>query len=566
MLHQVDLTKKPFNLNEQDITWVQETLEGLTLEEKVGQLFCPVGMGDNAALIDMAKKYQPGGLMYRPGPAQEIRSAHKSMQENSKIPMLLAANLENGGDGVATEGTYFGKQLQVAATNDPDMAYKLGTVACSEGRAVGLNWSFGPIVDINMNFRNPITNVRTFGDRPETVLDMGLAYMKAAHENGMAVSIKHFPGDGVDDRDQHLLTSINSLSTEEWDATFGHVYQTLIDEGANTVMVGHIMQPAYQRHFNPKLKDEDLLPSSLSSEILQNLLREKLNFNGVIVSDATLMAGFTIAERRELAVPKAIAAGCDIFLFNRNFEEDLEYMLSGIRNGILTEERLNQAVTRILGLKASLRLHEQARTNTLVPDESVLAVIGSEQHHQWAQACADQSVTLVKDTQQLLPVTPETHKRMLLVVLGDEEGSFSAGGTHKPFVEKLRNAGFEVTVHDPMDMQAMFMSVRDYVKQYDFALYFANYATASNKTDLRINYTPPYGGDIPWFIKELPTMFVSVANPFHLQDVPRIPTFINAYSGNEYSLNAIVDKIQGKSEFKGTNPVDPFCGYWEARL
>ncbi|WP_340006604.1 glycoside hydrolase family 3 N-terminal domain-containing protein [Paenibacillus sp. FSL K6-0276] len=566
MLYQVDLTKKPFNLNEQDITWVQDTLEGLTLEEKVGQLFCPVGMGDNAALIDMVKKYQPGGLMYRPGPAQEIRSAHQAMQENSKIPMLLAANLENGGDGVATEGTYFGKQLQVAATNDPDMAYKLGTVACSEGRAVGLNWSFGPIVDINMNFRNPITNVRTFGDRPETVLDMGLAYMKAAHENGMAVSIKHFPGDGVDDRDQHLLTSINSLSIEEWDATFGHVYQTLIDEGANTVMVGHILQPAYQRHFNPGLKDEDLLPSSLSPEILQNLLREKLNFNGVIVSDATLMAGFTIAERRELAVPKAIAAGCDIFLFNRNFEEDREYMLSGIRNGILTEERLNQAVTRILGLKASLRLNEQDRTNTLVPDESALAIIGSEQHHQWAQACADQSVTLVKDTQQLLPVTPETHKRVLVVVLGDEEGSFSAGGCHKPFVEKLRAAGFEVTVHDSMDMQSMFKSVRDYVKQYDFALYFANYATASNKTDLRINYTPPFGGDIPWFIKELPTMFVSVANPFHLQDVPRIPTFINAYSGNEYSLNAIVDKMQGKSEFKGTNPVDPFCGYWEARL
>lgn len=566
MLHQVDLTKKPFNLNEQDIAWVQETLEGLTLEEKVGQLFCTMGMGDNDMLINMVKKYQLGGLMYRPGPAQEIRAAHQAMQESSKIPMLLAANLENGGDGIATEGTYFGKQLQVAATNDPEMAYKLGTVACSEGRAVGLNWSFGPIVDINMNFRNPITNVRTFGDRPETVLEMGRAYMKAAHENGMAVSIKHFPGDGVDDRDQHLLTSVNSLSVEEWDATFGHVYQTLIDEGANTVMVGHIMQPAYQRHFNPGLKDEDLLPSSLSPEILQNLLREKMNFNGVIVSDATLMAGFTMAERRELAVPKTIAAGCDIFLFNRNIDEDREYMLNGIRDGILTEERLNQAVTRILGLKASLRLHEQARTNTLIPDESALAIMGSEQHQQWAQTCADQSVTLVKDTQQLLPVTPETHKRMLLIVLGDEEGSFSAGGCHKPFVEKLQAAGFEVTIFDPMNLQAMFLSVRDFVKQYDFALFFANYATASNKTDLRINYKPPFGGDIPWFIKELPTIFVSVANPFHLQDVPRIPTFINAYSGNEYSLNAIVDKIQGKSEFKGTNPVDPFCGYWEAKL
>lgn len=117
MLHQVDLTKKPFNLNEQDITWVQETLEGLTLEEKVGQLFCPVGMGDNAALIDMVKKYQPGGLMYRPGPAQEIRSAHKAMQENSKIPMLLAANLENGEMGLQrkalTSGSSFKWRLQM---------------------------------------------------------------------------------------------------------------------------------------------------------------------------------------------------------------------------------------------------------------------------------------------------------------------------------------------------------------------------------------------------------------------------------------------------------------------
>lgn len=566
MLYQVDLSKKPFNLKEKDIQWVKNTLESMTLEEKVSQLFCLVGMGDTNMLIEMVKQYQPGGLMYRPGPAKEIRTAHEAMQNHSKIPMLLAANLENGGDGIAAEGTYFGKQLQVAATNDPEMAYKLGTVACREGKAVGLNWSFGPIVDINMNFRNPITNVRTFGDRPETVLEMGRAYMRAAHENEMAVSIKHFPGDGVDDRDQHLLTSINSLSIEEWDATFGKVYQSLIDEGANTVMVGHIMQPAYQRYYNPDLKDEDLLPSSLSPEILQGLLREKLNFNGVIVSDATPMAGFTIAERREIAVPKAIAAGCDIFLFNRSIDEDREYMLQGIRNGLLTEERVNQAVTRILGLKASLRLHEHQEAGTLVPDEADLHVIGSEEHQSWARACADQSVTLVKDTQQLLPISPETHKRILLFVLGDEEGSFSGGGYHKIFLEKLREAGFEVELHDPTNFMAMFSSIKEFVSKYDLAIYFANYATASNKTDLRINYTPPFGADIPWFIKELPTLFISVGNPFHLQDVPFMKTFINAYSGNSYSINAIVEKLQGKSAFVGTNPVDPFCGYWEAKL
>lgn len=192
-------------------------------------------------------------------------------------------------------------------------AYRLGKVSCSEGAAVGCNWAFAPVVDIDRNWRNPITNVRTYGDDPDRVLECGLNYMKAAKEENVLVAIKHFPGDGCDEVDQHILTSVNSLSCEEWDATYGKIYGGLIEAGAQTVMVGHIAQPAYQKLYNPDFPDK-LVPATLSPELLKGLLRKKLGFNGLIVTDSTCMVGFSCAMKREKAVPYAIEAGCDMFL------------------------------------------------------------------------------------------------------------------------------------------------------------------------------------------------------------------------------------------------------------
>lgn len=220
--------------------------------------------------------------------------------------------------------------MQVAATDDEEMAYRLGVISGREGRAVGCNWSFAPVIDIDYNFQNPITNTRTYGSDPERVLRMAGAYMKGIQENGLAVSIKHWPGDGVDGRDQHLLTSINNLSIEEWDKTFGKVYQGMIDSGARTVMAAHIMLPAYSRRFRPGIKDEDIMSATLAPEIYNSLLRGKLGFNGLVVTDATVMAGFTVAMERELAVPTSIAAGADMFLFTCDLEEDFQFMLNGV--------------------------------------------------------------------------------------------------------------------------------------------------------------------------------------------------------------------------------------------
>ena len=341
----INLTKKPFFLAQEDIEWVENTKNSMTVEEKIGQLFVPIGYsGDSDYLDNVMLSHHIGGIMYRCGESKEMQQTHRYLQEHSRIPLLIGANLEDGGCGIATDGTQYGKQMQVAATADTKDAYRLGKVSCSEGAAVGCNWAFAPVVDIDRNWRNPITNVRTYGDDPDRVLECGLNYMKAAKEENVLVAIKHFPGDGCDEVDQHILTSVNSLSCEEWDATYGKIYGGLIEAGAQTVMGGHIAQPAYQKLYNPDFPDK-LVPATLSPELLKGLLRKKLGFNGLIVTDSTCMVGFSCAMKREKAVPYAIEAGCDMFLFNKDLDEDYNYMLEGYKQGILSEQRLDEAIT-----------------------------------------------------------------------------------------------------------------------------------------------------------------------------------------------------------------------------
>ena len=310
----INMKENPFFLDEEAQEWVLDTWKKMSLEQKCGQVFCPMGLGNDPELLKhLTQDIGVGGLMYRADTTKNIQQTHRMLQEFSDIPLLLAANTEAGGDGLALEGTSFGKPLAVAATNNPENGYRMGLTACKEGAALGLNWSFAPIVDINYDFHNPITNVRTFGSDPEKVLAFASRYLDAADECDVAVAIKHFPGDGVDERDQHILTSVNSFSTEKWDETFGYVYSNLIQKGAKTVMVGHIAQPAYVKAINPNATRKEMLrPASLSPELLTGLLRGKLGFNGLISTDATPMVGFTAAMKRCEAIPQAIAAGCDI--------------------------------------------------------------------------------------------------------------------------------------------------------------------------------------------------------------------------------------------------------------
>ena len=574
----INLRTKQFNLTNDDISWVEQTLATMDLRAKAGQLFCLVAPQED--LTELLQKLgtldiKPGGFMSRPFAGTVVQKNYRHLQNSFEIPLLLAANLERGGSGIALDGTNFASQMQVAATDDETMAYRLGLICGREGRAVGCNWTFSPVVDIDFNYQNPITNTRTFGSDPDRVLRMARAYTQGVQECGLAVSLKHWPGDGVDGRDQHLLTSVNTLSVETLDKTFGKIYAQLIAAGANTVMAGHIMQPAYSKKLRPDIRDEDILPASLAPELNNQLLREQLGFNGLIVNDATSMAGFTIQMQRERAVPASIAAGCDMFLLSIDLEEDFDFMLAGIQNGILTQARLDDAVTRILALKASLRLHEQKAQGTPVPDASALQILNCAEHRAWATECADKAITLVKDTQNILPLSPEKHKRILLYVLGDTGGYMDLGGSSsKRFVALLQERGFAVTEFDYGKTQGATMykhsfkpqPVNQFKREYDLVLYFASLKTASNQTIVRISWAKPMGIDVPKFVNEIPTVFVSVENPYHLQDVPRVKTYINGYTSSDYVVEALVDKLLGKSSFKGTSPVDPFCNLWDAHL
>jgi beta-N-acetylhexosaminidase len=564
----INLKANPFFLDDDAISWVEETLGKMSEDEKIGQLFCLQGLSDDLEeLKKIMVEKRPGGMMYRPSAGEKIYNTHKFLQENSSIPLLLAANLESGGDGIGNEGTFFGRQIQVAASDNVEQAYRLGLISGREGAAVGCNWSFAPVVDIDMNFSNPITNVRTYGSSKERVLAMASAYMKGCQENGVAVSIKHFPGDGVDDRDQHLLSSVNSLSVEEWDDTYGYVYKNMIERGAKTVMAGHIRQPAYTRYFTPDIKDEDIMPGSLSKELLQGLLRGKLGFNGMIVTDATSMVGFAAMGRREELVPKAIAAGCDMILFTKDLDEDYESMKKGVENGTITPERLDEAVTRILATKASLGLHVKQKNNTLMPPKEGLSVLKCEEHIKWAYELSDESITLVKNKENLIPVTSQKYKRAMVIVIGDVISASGKPAVGNLFIDELKKAGFEVERFDAEKHGKLFYNgpVKKLREQYDIVFYFANIKTASNQTTVRINWLPPMGLDAPWFVKEIPTVFISIANPYHLQDVPMVGTYINAYTANEFNPKVLVEKIIGKSEFKGKSPNNPFCGYWDTQ-
>lgn len=547
----VDLKKQPFYLSSDQIKWVEETLNSLTTEQKAGQLFCVMG-GDFPLeqLKEMVRESRVGGILYRPAPADEIRRNYKELDAVTPVPLLKAANLEEGGAGAISDGTLFGWPMLAAAADDPEQTKHFALSTASEGREVGINWTFSPVCDLDINFRNPITNVRTCGSDFDTVLRGTKIFTEVMQKNGIAACAKHFPGDGVDFRDQHLHPSYNSLTAEEWYTSYGRIYQELISNDLMSIMVGHIVQPDVEMDINPDLKFEDCLPGSLSKELLTGVLREKFGFNGVITTDATIMGGFCMAMERRLAIPAAIMAGNDMLVFNTNFDEDYAYILEALEDGRLTEERLDEAVTRILGLKAKVCV------------EYPYTEVDRATSEKWHRKCVEKSATLVKNLKpDVMPVTKEKYDSIRLILLGKDDipgGTISE--TAKSFLE---NHGFTVDIYNPYEDD---LHGTGNLSDKRLTLYLANYEHASNQTTVRIDWCKKHALDTPRFLNEEPCIFVSLANPYLLQDVPRIKTYINAYTATKTSVQVVLEKLIGEGEFTGVSPVDAFCGLPDTRI
>lgn len=588
----IDLTAKPYSLDDEGIQWVEQTIAAMTVEEKIGQLFVNMGASRTYEyLTDALAKYKFGAVRYNPGPAAEVHEQNRILQENSTIPLLIASNAEAGGNGACTDGTYVGYPIKLGATNDPQWAYEMGRISGVESSAIGCNWAFAPVVDLLLNWRNPIISNRAFGADPDLVLASGKAYLRGMAESGVACAMKHFPGDGVDERDHHLSSSVNSMSMEQWDATFGKVYAGMIDAGVQSIMIGHIMLPAYQEHFNPGMKDSDLLPASLCKELTTDLLKGKLGFNGLVVTDASHMVGMTSAMPRRLVLPTAIAAGCDLFLFFNDPDEDLRWMQEGYENGIITEERLQEALRAILGLKAALGLHKKAKQDIVEPAVTALPKIGLPANKAIAAQVTDQAITLAKNVQDgVLPVTPERYPRILIIpVKGPPNAAASifGGGGPPPwetFAEELRKAGHQVEIFESAIDRLLKLPEEERAK--GLRNMYAGKAPVSgltSKYDLVINVAQVVGGmqpvervswpaskgtpDLPWYVHEIPTILISFSTPFLLADAPAVKCMINAYDGRPDTIAATAAKLtQGVEAFKGVSPVDVFCGFPDTRL
>ncbi|MBQ6844406.1 MAG: beta-hexosaminidase [Agathobacter sp.] len=586
----VDLKAKPYNLSEEDIKWVEETIASLTDEEKVGQLFFQLTQSKEEEYIkNLADTYHLGGYRYNPGHPMDLQNQNRYIQKYTKVPAFIACNTEQGGDGAVPGGTFIGSGVKIGATRNLDYARALGKMSNEEAKLIGCNMAFAPVCDIGYNWQNTECINRAFGNDPKLVADMSVQYLEGAHElEGFACAAKHFPGNGLDFRDAHTANNINNLSVEEWDASYGHVYKTLIDAGLDAIMGGHIMMPTYTKTLNPDIKDDEMMPATLSYDLMTTLLRDKLGFNGMVVTDASHMVAMTDRMKRVDMLPLAINAGCDMFLFFNDPEEDFATMLNAYKTGIISEERMTEALTRIIGLKAKMGLHKKDRAE-LVPGPEALANLGKQEYKDMQKAISEDALTLVKYKDEgVLPITPEKYKRVMIVRLKPAAGpmdflmqamGFGGQNPAEALQKRLTEKGFDAFIYEsPLDVMKKKIEAGE---KPSIDLYFAGKNAIKDFVagqDLIITLCdvssgrPAYGlskggGEIPWYVFELPVVVVGVGQPTMLADLPQARTYINAYDTKDSTLDALVEQLMtGPEAFKGKDPIDSFCGLFDARL
>lgn len=589
----VNLKAKPYNLSNEDIKWIESTIQNMSDEEKVGQLFFQLTAGiDEAYLKNLVEKYHLGGCRYNNMPAKAVRMQNVILQNNSKIPLFIACNTEAGGNGACSDGTFIGSGIKIGATQNEEYAKLLGKYANEEAHAIGCNMAFAPVCDIHYNWENTEVVARAFGNDVQRVASMSNAYMQGAHTiEGFACTAKHFPGNGQDFRDAHISNNVNSFNEEEWMATYGEVYKTLIDNGLDAIMGGHILMPNYMRDVNPDIKEDEMLPATLCPEIMTGLLRDKLGFNGMVVTDASHMVAMTNRMTRKEMLPASINAGCDMFLFFNDPDEDFATMLEAYQTGKISEERMNEALTRILGLKASMGLNKKSKAE-LVPQCDLDAIIGKPEYKELEKRISQDAITLVKyKDEDVLPLTPEKYKRIMIVYVKGPAGPMDAlvqmamgGGTNKKnpaedLRDRLIEQGFDAFIYEsPLEkikkqiaagekpsLNIYFAgknAIEDFKSQQDLVITLCDVANGRPAFGLSKG-----GGEIPWYVFELPVVAISVNAPTMLADIPMVRTYINAYDSKASTLSALVDNLtNGKDAFKGKDPIDSFCGLWDAKI
>jgi beta-N-acetylhexosaminidase len=520
--------------------WVDRTLNGLSLEGAIAQLFnVSRPVEDPAEWLKIIERWPVGCLSARTRSAAAYQALLTEVQKNAPIPLLVVANMEHGASEWPDYGTDFPMLMAAGAANEEALIAQLGQATAMEARQLGIHWVLTPTVDLNYNFNNPVTNIRALSDQPALVGRLATVLIGALQAHGVAATAKHFPGDGIDDRDQHLVTSINTLPFDQWQATYGQVWRQVIDAGIWTIMPGHIALPDYQGYRdNP----EDAPPATLCKRLLTRLLREEMGYTGLIVSDSTSMIGLTSRAAPEERIVRSLAAGIDLYL-GAEPERDLPAVLQAVRIGRLTEKSIYASARRVLELKARLDLVE----NPFGP------AVTSEQGETFAQAAqdlADKSVTILRGPEQL-PVRLAPGAKVLTVTIAKLNPMFGQKDLES-FDAELQSRGLQVEhLLNPKSAD-----LQEAAHRCDAV--FVNVYVSPMTTLGTARVTLDHFGTWGWralFTEHPRVYYTTFGSPYLLYELPHLPNLLATYSGGEVSQRAAVKVWLGEIAAQGVLPV-----------
>lgn len=535
-------------------------LTDLSIEEICGQILCfdTSVIKDDESVLELIKKNKPGGLYVCGKTKEQIKKYTDYANSICKFPVLIVADVENGprSSGLVGEDcAELPQPMAWGAADDEGLVELAGEATGRICRKNGIHIALSPIADININKDNPVVNIRAISDSPKQVSKMARAYMRGMQKNNyLLATVKHFPGDGVDDRNQHFCTTVNGLNKTEWDATFGNVYQEIIDEGVAAVMVAHIALPAYdEENIDPVFGP---LPGCLSYPLMTTLLKEKLGFKGCIISDAMSMIGSSArVPIRELA-GRFISAGGDMVLFPE--KNDLTNLLMCYEKGIVTKERLLDAVGRVIELKKRARLFEnqQPLQDEIDRDEAKKILQDS------AKKIAEKSIKVVRDTNGALDGGLKAGDKVLMVNLyKDPFKTFDDENRELLTLEsELRARGLEVDVYHRI-------THRDLNKIKDNYTMIVINSKISSKDyrggDLRLGW---WDGIMTFWrayvLDHNRVVYVSFGDPYKIYEMNFLKTYVNAFAFEKDTQIAVAKLLAGELKAQGKNPVS-LKGYFQ---
>lgn len=543
-----------YSYTPQDTSWKQ-----LTLREKIGQTMIMVAYADrheamfNGDMQKMMEKYPIGGLFipawhyasHQPSTdvIPNIQQWIQKYEDASKYPMIITEDFERGMGSVYPGYTDMPVEMSLGAANKPELSRAYGNATAKEASTIGVNWLLHPVSDLNINPLQNLVVERAVSDDASRAYPLLKAQMEGMKDHGTVPTIKHFPGDGATMKNQHLITSANNMKMDEWNATYGTLFQNLINDGTPCIMVGHIRFPAYQTEM---LKGV-LPPASLSKEVMTTLLKEEMKFDGVIMSDALNMGGCggyypNIAE----TAIKCFEAGVDLILW-----PELEYMDSveaRILRGEIPMERLDDAVRRIWGVREKYGLLEK-KENIYYE----LSAEDKESIKQTVTKVAENAITVVADNNNEIPLSADKTKKLCLINISTNDMRAMLQFTKT----ELEAKGFEVAeiIYNP-NLYSWQGRLPEF-EQYDKVIVlFEN------------RYLAPIGSSMLkgseamgiWTANMIPfekTIAISYSNPYYVNYyMDNAPIRINAYSLDEHSQKAVVNVLCGEIEANGTTPVN----------